>query len=396
MPDGGFQYIFWDITQHLKEQEALALSQWQLQQYADIVTNIQIGLYVFSIDDIHDDRTLRLIEANPTALRISGKQYKDVIGKPIDEIFETLREKQFPEKYAEVIRTGISANLLDSYYEVPDGRLTGAYDVKVFPLPHQCVAVAFEDITARTQVEMEREKLVEELRAKNQELERFTYTVSHDLKSPLVTIKGFLGFLENDAQNGRLDRMVGDINRIQDAALKMEELLNDLLALSRIGRLTNPLKPVAFAELVEEALKLVTIQLQKREVQVIVQPDLPIVYGDQPRLVEVMQNLVDNAIKFMGEQPQPQIEIGVSYIGDEAVFFVYDNGIGIEPAYHHKIFNLFDRLDQQIEGTGIGLTLVQRIVEVHGGRVWVESKGKGQGSMFCFVLPLANKYSIGQ
>jgi signal transduction histidine kinase len=121
-------------------------------------------------------------------------------------------------------------------------------------------------------------------------------------------------------------------------------------------------------------------------------PDLPTVYGDHARLVEVVQNLVDNAAKFMGEQPDPRIEIGLRGTDTDGkpILFVRDNGIGIEPQYHDRVFGLFSKLDAQSEGTGIGLALVKRIVEVHGGRIWVESDEPGQGSTFCFTLPAAN------
>jgi len=119
---------------------------------------------------------------------------------------------------------------------------------------------------------------------------------------------------------------------------------------------------------------------------VAISTDLPTVVGDRSRLLEVLQNLIDNAIKYMGPQSQPRIEIGVRCDGDEPVFYVADNGIGIEPAYHERIFGLFDQLDQKVEGSGIGLSLVKRIVEVHGGRVWVESEGAGRGSAFCFTI----------
>jgi signal transduction histidine kinase len=111
-----------------------------------------------------------------------------------------------------------------------------------------------------------------------------------------------------------------------------------------------------------------------------------VVTGDRPRLLEVFQNLLDNAVKFMGSQPQPYINIGMRQDGEEPVYYVQDNGIGIAPRYHEKVFGLFERLDIANDGTGIGLTLVKRIIEVHGGRVWVESAGEGQGSTFCFTL----------
>ena len=109
-------------------------------------------------------------------------------------------------------------------------------------------------------------------------------------------------------------------------------------------------------------------------------------FGDRARLVEMLQNLVDNAVKFMGAQPMPLVEIGVRNQHQPAVLFVRDNGIGIAPEFHERVFGLFNRLDQGIDGTGIGLPLVKRIVEVHGGRVWIESLGAGTGSTFCFTL----------
>lgn len=247
---------------------------------------------------------------------------------------------------------------------------------------------AQRELNERKRVEAEREKIIRELEAKNAELERFTYTVSHDLKSPLITISGFVGLLESDAKSGNTEKFKADMQRIKEAVEKMRRLLNELLELSRIGRLVNPPSDTSFAKITEEALALARGRLMAGEIRVNVQPDLPVVRGDRPRLVEVMQNLIDNAAKFMGDQPAPQIDIGVQKKNNECIFFVRDNGIGISPAYHEKVFGLFDKLDVQSEGTGVGLALAKRIVEVHGGRIWVESDGKGQGSMFCFTLPV--------
>ena len=233
----------------------------------------------------------------------------------------------------------------------------------------------------------ERQQLVEELEARNAELARFTYTVSHDLKSPLVTIKGFLGLLERDAQDGDLERMRHDIGRIQAAADRMRKLLEDLLELSRLGRLLNPPARVALGEVACEALALVAGDVAARGVEVEVDRDLPVVVGDRLRLVEVFQNLIENAVKYMGEQPEPRVEVGAGENAGEPVVYVRDNGIGIDPLYHDKVFGLFERLDAATEGTGVGLALVKRIVELHGGRIWVESEGVGRGSTFCFSLP---------
>lgn len=241
--------------------------------------------------------------------------------------------------------------------------------------------------------EREREALIVELEAKNAELERFTYTVSHDLKSPLVTIRGFLGLLERDALAGHQEQMKRDIEQIRSATTTMQHLLQDLLQLSRIGRLMNPPVTVPFAMLVDDALALVAGQITNRGVEVAVAPALPTVVVDRPRIVEVLQNLLDNAVKFMGNQPAPRIEIGTVSEREEirGLFFVRDNGLGVERPYQEKIFGLFERLDPAVEGTGIGLALVKRIIEVHNGRIWLESDGSGKGSTFYFTLPLEEK-----
>jgi signal transduction histidine kinase len=166
----------------------------------------------------------------------------------------------------------------------------------------------------------------------------------------------------------------------------MYRLLNELLELSRIGRLINPPEKVAFIDIVNDALVLIEGQLTANNTRVIVQENMPIVHGDRLRLVEVMQNLIDNASKFSSSQPHPQIEIGATEENSNLVFFVRDNGIGINPSFHERIFNLFDKLDPKSEGTGVGLALVKRIIEVHGGKIWVESEGSGKGSTFCFTL----------
>jgi len=242
------------------------------------------------------------------------------------------------------------------------------------------------DISRRKWIETEREKLIKELEEKNAELERFTYTVSHDLKSPLITIKGFLGFLERDSVRGHTTRLKADIKRISDATDKMQLLLNELLELSRVGRLMDQYEEIPFEKIAREALELVQGRLLKAHVKVHIQKNMPAVYGDRRRLVEVVQNLVDNGAKFVAGRPKPKIEIGQRMEQDGSpVFFVRDNGIGIPAEHRDRIFGLFNKLDPDSEGTGIGLALVKRIVEVHHGRIWVESEA-GKGATFFFTL----------
>ena len=243
------------------------------------------------------------------------------------------------------------------------------------------------DVTDRKADEAERERLIQELAAKNTELEQFTYTVSHDLKAPIITIKGFLGFLRDDARSGKQERLERDIIRINEAVDKMHQLLNELLELSRIGRMMNPSVEVPFRELIDEALTLIEGRLRSVNVQIKIADDFPVVFGDRRRLLEVAQNLLDNAVKFSAGQTSPLVEVGWRKVRDnDPVFFVRDNGIGIAPEHHARIFDLFNKLDPMAEGTGVGLALVKRIVEFHGGSIWVESEA-GMGSTFLFALP---------
>ncbi len=239
-----------------------------------------------------------------------------------------------------------------------------------------------------TQEVAERKARENELEGKNAELERFTYTVSHDLKSPLITIKGFAGSVLKDVKNGRHDRLERDLQRITEAADKMGMLLNDLLELSRIGRMINPPVSCSMQELVKEALAALEESIKCNQVTIKVQPDLPIVQVDKMRIIEVLQNLIENAIKYRGEQPAPTIEIGMTETQHGIAFYVRDNGIGIERDYHETVFGLFNKLDAQSDGTGIGLALVRRVIEFHGGQVWADSTGLGHGTTFYFTLPM--------
>jgi signal transduction histidine kinase len=243
--------------------------------------------------------------------------------------------------------------------------------------------------TRRMQLEAEaaRKDLIGRLEAMNAEIERFTYTAFHDLRSPLVTIKGFLGALKNNLEANQPDQLQKDLQRIEAAADKMDDILSDLLKLARVGRVIQPPEEVAMSQLAQETLQILDADLRAAGITVILSPDLPTVFGERARLREVLENLIENAVKFSSGQANPLIEIGTRIQDGEQIIFVKDNGPGIDPRYHNRIFNLFEKLDPAMEGTGIGLTITKRIIEVHGGRIWVESDGPGGGSTFAFTIP---------
>ena len=325
----------------------------------------------------------------------ANKRFCDGFGLPESEILGRtdfdLHPKELAEKYRKddlaVIESGQTTEIVEEHEPIGgERRYVQVFKSPVYGANGQIngIQIVFWDISERIQAETERNKLIAELETRNAELERFTYTVSHDLKSPLITIGGFLGYLEEDAREGNAEKLQQDIQRINEATVKMKRLLDELLELSRIGRLMNPPENVPFEEIVQDALAQLEGQLTRGNIEVDVGGDLPTVRGDRTRLIEVVQNLVDNATKFMGDQPEPKIEIGVKKDGED-IFFVRDNGIGIDSKYHERIFGLFNKLDQTVEGTGIGLALVKRIVEYHGGRIWVESEA-GKGATFYFTL----------
>ncbi|HDS45614.1 MAG TPA: PAS domain S-box protein [Methanomicrobia archaeon] len=247
--------------------------------------------------------------------------------------------------------------------------------------------VLYEDSTAQKRVDAERAKILKELSAKNRELERFTYTVSHDLRSPLVTIAGFTDMLRKDLELGNHKRVMSDLRYISTAATRMDELLSATLKLSRIGRMANPPEDMPFGTLLQDALSQTAGELQASGVELVVADQFPTVNVDRLGIVELLVNLISNSIKYRGDRPDPKIEFGHRMDRDETVFFVKDNGIGIAQSDQEKVFEIFYQVDRRSEGTGAGLAIVRRIVEMHRGRIWIESES-GKGCTVCFTLPV--------
>ncbi len=229
-----------------------------------------------------------------------------------------------------------------------------------------------------------------DLAAKNAELERFTYTVSHDLKSPLVTIRGFAGLAGTDLATGKLDRVRQDLGRIVAASDKMQRLLEDLLELSRVGRVVNPAEDggprAARAGGGRAASRARSTRGASWWRSPPASPWSRRTEGASSRSTRTSWRTPPSSRRG---SPAPRIEIGARSDRGEPVFYVKDNGRGIEPRFLERVFDLFEKLDPGASGTGVGLALVRRIVEAHGGRAWAESDGPGRGATFCFTLPSA-------
>jgi len=360
------------VEQALRESEEKFAKAFRASPDAITISRLRDGCY---------------LEVNDGFERLTGYRREDVLGKTSTELQFWRAEDR--ERMAEPLRrTGQVSNLKTGFLMKSGVVRDCVISAEVIELGGEnCLVAITRDVTEQKRAEAEREHLIKELEAQNAELERFTYTVSHDLKSPLVTIKGFLGLLEKDALQGKTELMKQDIEHISRAADEMQRLLGDLLELSRIGRLVNPPEAVSLTDLAREAVEQVAGQIAERGVEVEIASEMPVVVGDRVRLLEVLQILIDNAVRYMGDQPAPRIEVEATQEGPDVSITVRDNGIGIAPRFQDKVFGLFERLDAASEGTGIGLALARRIVEVHGGRIWVESEGRGHGARFVFTLP---------
>lgn len=332
------------------------------------------------------DGDLRLVEINSRGRElIAGAAGEPPSpGQPLAELFSFFLQSEDALGLRGVLESGRSQLLKRRYCR---GGGEGFLELRGFRAG-SCLGVIVTETTERHRFIQEREHLIAELESKNAELERFVYAVSHDLKSPLVTIKGFLDLLGEDVTNGKQGDVADDIDRIRRAADTMESLLDDLLRLSRVGRAAKQCEAVDMNALAHEVVELLHPQLFARGIETVITPGWPRVRGDRRRLFELLQNLVENAVRHMGEVASPVIEIGCRRLDGEVAFYVRDNGCGIPPEYHEKVFGMFEQLQPDRGGSGIGLALVRRIVETHEGRVWVESDGRGSGTTFYFTLPV--------
>jgi chemotaxis family two-component system sensor kinase Cph1 len=248
----------------------------------------------------------------------------------------------------------------------------------------------------KTELEMRRihaelegviEQRTAELAQKNEEMEQFLNTVSHDLKSPVVTCLGLTGMLREDVKAGRVDESVDSIDRIERSATRMRQLIEDLLNLSRIGKVRFELVDVDADTLLHSIGDEFKPRFEKLGAAFDIETKLPHVLADARWMTEVFENLITNAMKYGCDNPQPRITVGCVSTEKEHQFYVRDNGNGIDPAHHAQILEPFRRLRTDKEGSGMGLAIVVRIVRMHGGRIWIESK-PGQGATFWISLPI--------
>ena len=384
--DGSYRWIEWrshpcensiyavarDITEQKKSQEELRQSE---EKFRTLFENITEGVAIHEMiyDKSGTPINYRIINVNPAYKEHVQLNPENITGKLATEVYGT-PTAPYLEEFSKVAETRIPYR-----FETFFSPMKKYFTISVISPGQGQFATVFQDVTERKQRE-------EELQKKNEELARFTYTVSHDLKSPLVTIKAFTSYLKEDIQKKDKGTLENDLGYIQNAADKMGKLLDELLGFSRIGRKDNPRIEISLSNIAHAAADLVAGKIRGNKARVLITETPVILFGDPQRLLQLYQNLIDNAVKYMGTQENPLIEIGVEEKDNTLFLFVRDNGMGIDPRYHHKLFNLFEKLDKNSEGTGMGLALIKRIVETHRGNIFLKSEGLGKGTTFYFTL----------
>ena len=368
-----------DVTERKRAELALKDSQ---RLYASLVENLPLCV-------MRKDHEGRFTFANRAFCELIGRPLEKLIGKTDLDLYP----RELAEKYrlddAQVCESGKSIETTESNL-APDGSEHHVYVVKtpIHDASDKIIGtqVLFMDITARVRAEQALRRTAAELEQSNIELQQFAYIASHDLRAPLRGICGFAQFLQQD-YHGKLDATADEyIDQIVTGAQRMQQLINDLLAYSRVESRSRPFVATDLAEVFDDAIDLLRAEIQDAGGEV-TRGDLPAVMGDPSQLSQLLQNLIGNGLKYHGDAP-PRVHLTAERNDSGWLIAVRDNGIGIDAKHHERIFEIFLRLhtNDKYPGTGIGLAVCRRIVSRHGGHLWVESQ-VGDGSTFYFTLP---------
>ena len=381
----GASRITRDITAEVQAKEDLAEERERLR-----VTLNSIGDAVITTD--HHGRVTYL---NPVAENLTGWPGRDAAGKPLDEIFRIVGEetREVVENPAlRVLKERRMVGLANHTVLIASNGCESAIDDSAAPIRNSRgeiigVVLIFRDITERRASEKQLLAQTSELRRANEELSQFAYVVSHDLREPLRTVVNFSELLVREQAIAPGSDAATYAKFILDSVHRMEVLLNDLLAYSQLGGPhEQPHCRIDMNRIVEEVRRNLEAMIAETGAEVVA-GDLPEVFGYETQLLEVLQNLISNAIKYRSDRP-PRIQISAWREESDWVFSVRDNGIGIAPEYRQMIFGVFKRLHgREVPGTGIGLAICSKVVERHGGKIWVESE-PGEGAEFFFTMPV--------
>lgn len=335
----------------------------------------------------HDEAN-RLLQANVSIIRQAKKQKTALFLNPANGFLKDLFVKQPKCRALAIVPLVIRKNKFGILALSSKKPITFDHEKKNFiaALGHQLSihienAILFKELEAKTQ----------EVEAKNTELSSFVCTVSHDLKTPLIAFHGYLGLLSEQIQH-KIDATATDyLNQARSSADYMEKMICDLLKLSRAGRVAGVKRRFSTYKLVDEIYMRLYPQMQQKKINFLSSKTLPVIYGDRQRFQIVFENLISNAINYASPKRSPQIEVSCQDRKNHFEFSIKDNGIGIDPENHQRIFEVFQKCatdENHRTGTGVGLTIVQKIVEHYGGKIWVDSR-LDKGATFYFTIPRA-------
>ena len=379
-----------DVTERKRAGVALAESEAKLRI---TLATMADGIVIAALDETVTD-------CNEATLRLTQRSREEILGKPFEDLLSPEFRSLIPDarKFLvgavlartepsrgkkETVRT--DSQLLRKNGETVDIEANISTIEDASGQPAELLIVA-RDVTERKQMEFQLDSSLADLQRSNAELEQFAYVTSHDLQEPLRMITSYIQIIEEDYK-GKLDADADQyIAFAVEGAKRMHTLVNDLLAYSRVGTRGESFMPISLNNVLSAATANLDVAIEESHA-VVTHDRLPTVLGDESQLIQLFQNLLGNAIKFRSDVP-PIIHVGVEQTEDGWEFSVHDNGIGIDMKYAERIFAVFQRLHAREEypGTGIGLAVVKKIVERHGGRIWAESE-PANGSTFYFMLP---------
>jgi signal transduction histidine kinase len=382
---------YYDITERKRAEKALQDSERRYRRLFEAMAE-GVALHEMVYDETGTPVDYVIVDANPAYQDQSGIALETALGQRASELYGT-GLPPYLDEYAHVAMTGEPTT-----FEVYFSPLHKHFRISVFSPAAGQFATVFEDITARKRTEQEIKHYTKALERSNADLQQFAYVVSHDLKAPLRMVKSFVGLLQKALQDQLNAKTEEYIHYVVDGVEQMEALIAALLDYARVDTRGQDPVPTDAEDVLAQVLRTLVFDIEMCNAEVTHDP-LPTVLADPTQLAQLFQNLIDNALKFSGDDP-PRVHITATPLSKPAQgqgegnavsdvwrFAVCDHGIGIALQDHARIFGVFQRLHTrgEYEGTGIGLAICKKIVERHGGRIWVESE-VGEGTTFYFTL----------
>lgn len=332
---------------------------------------------------------------NESAEKIFGYSKSEIIGKSISAILPDRHNEIYQKQMKRFLKHGYNS-ILDKTVEISGMRKKGTE----FPIElslssqkaidgHYTFTAIIRDVTNQKKAKKQLIEKTKEIEKINNELKDFVYTVSHDLKEPLFSINGYVSRLYETYHDIYDEKGRRFSNRIKANIEIMSNRIQEILEVAKVGMIAYDFKENASEDIIKNVLATLVDKIEANNINTIIKSNLPTILCDEKRIRDVFYNLVTNAIKFMGDDKQRQVTIGCSNNDGYYKFFVEDSGIGIRKEYQNNVFKIFARLKQiEAEGTGVGLIIVKKIVEMHKGKIWIESPiAKGKGTRFCFTIP---------